>query len=290
MRERGGAGERKPRRHPFREEDRPWLSFGLYAGLFVSVCVPLLIVLMWSLVSKGNGWFAPRLAPPELSVDFWRDILKTGDIFGSITLSLVIALAVTSFTSVLAFPTAYALARFPFKMKKAVEVYILAPLIVPGIVVAVGMGELFYRLGFQQSVVGVILAQTVGTLPLMIRLLAATLEGIPSDIIHAARTLGATQRKAAVHVVIPMSIQGFMAGWLLNFIASFEEFDKTFIVGAPLVQTLPVRLFSYIDGGSVVFPLAAVVSFLLLAPMILVFYLAGRVVKDDVMSAGMGKL
>jgi ABC-type spermidine/putrescine transport system permease subunit II len=278
------------RLHPFRAEDRPWLGLGLYAGLIVTVGVPLVIVLMWSLVSKGNGWFAPRLFPPALSLDFWKDILKTGDIFGSISLSLLIALAVTLLTSVLAFPTAFALARFPFKMKKAVEVYVLAPLIVPGIVVAVGMGELFYRLGFQQSLVGVILAQTVGTLPLMIRLLAATLEGIPSDIIHVARTLGATQAKTTIHVVIPMAIQGFMAGWLLNFIASFEEFDKTFIVGAPLVQTLPVRLFSYIDGGSVVFPLAAVVSFLLLVPMVLVFYLAGRVVKEDVMSAGMGKL
>ena len=274
----------------FRAEDKLWLSVGLYGSLFLTLFFPLSIIVIWSMVSKDYGWFAPDLFPEALAMDFWRDVFNTGNVMGSVALSLGIACIVTFSTAVLALPTAYALARFPFRLKRAVEIYVLAPMIVPGIVVATGLGELFFRIGLNQTIVGVILAQIVGTLPLMIRLLSATLESIPSDILHAARMLGARPMQMVFHIVVPMALPGFVAGSLLSFISSFEEFDKTFIVGAPLVQTLPVRLFNYIDGSTVIFPLASVVALLLLIPMIVIFYLAGRVARDDVMASGMGKL
>lgn len=275
---------------PFGLEDRLMLSIGLYGSLFLMLFVPILLIVIWSLVSMDYGWFAPDLFPEALAMDYWREIFATGNVMGSVMLSLSISTVVTLVTALLALPTAYALARFPFKLKRVVEIYVLAPMIVPGIVVATGLGELFFRIGLNQTVLGVIFAQIVGTLPLMIRLLTATLEGIPSDVLYAARMLGANPFRMVLHIVVPMALPGFVAGGLLSFISSFEEFDKTFIVGAPLVQTLPVRLFNYIDGASVVFPLASVVALLLLVPMVVIFYLAGRIARDDVLASGMGKL
>src|SRR4029078_89555 len=97
---------------------------------------------------------------------------------------------VVALSAVLAMPTAFALAKIPFRLKRLVEMFILAPLIVPGLIIAVGIGTLFFRVGLPHSVPRGILAQTIGTLPFMIRVLAATIEGIPADLIHAARTLG----------------------------------------------------------------------------------------------------
>ena len=124
----------------------------------------------------------------------------------------------------------------------------------------------------------------------MIRILAATIEAIPNDLIAAARTLGAGPLAIARYILIPLAWPGFIAGGLLTFVSSFEEFEKTFIIGSPFVQTLPVILWTYLGGRGIIFPNAAVVTFILLVPMLIVFFLAGRVLRDDVLASGMGKL
>ena len=187
--------------------------------------------------------------------------------------------------------TAYALAKIPFRAKRAVEIFILAPLIVPGLIVGVGIGYVFFRIGLAYTVPGVILAQTIGTLPFMIRVLSATLEAVPADLIRAARTLGATPLKVGWFILIPLAWPGFVAGGLLSFVASFEEFEKTFIVGAPLVETLTVKLWATLGGKVMIFPNAAVVTFIVLMPTVIIFFLAERAMKNDgALAAGMGKL
>lgn len=267
-----------------------WVGTGLYGYLVLTLFLPLIVISLWAFYDPAVGWFPPDILPRSLSLSAWREVLADRQILPSLMLSLVVSVIVTVLTCVLAFPTAWALARFPFRLKRMIEIFILAPMIVPGIVIAVGLGELFFSLGLSGTILGVVLVQTVGTLPLMIRILAATLEGIPEELILAARTLGASPRSAVMRIALPLAWPGFLAGGLLNFIASFEEFEKSFMVGAPKVQTLAVRLWSYLGGEVLVLPTAAVVTFLLLVPMLVLFLVAERLMKDDVMAAGLGKL
>lgn len=267
-----------------------WLAVGLYGYLALVMFVPLVVIALWAFYDPAVGWYPPDIVPTSYSVEPWREVLADRGIIGSLVLSLIISTTVTFLTGALAFPTAWALAHFPFRIKRAVEVFVLAPMIVPGIVVAVSLGEIFFRLGLTQTVLGVILVQTVGTLPLMIRILTATLEGIPGELMLAARTLGASPRRALMRIALPMAWPGFLAGGLLSFISSFEDFEKTFMVGAPGVQPLSVRLWSYLGGEILIFPTAAVVTFILLAPTLIIFFIAERLMKENVLAAGMGKL
>lgn len=278
------------RRHGLVAADARWITAGLTVAALVTLGLPLVVTALWSLMDPATGWFAPDILPPSVSAHHWADALGNPAIPAAFVRSLVIGAAVTALTAALALPTAYALAKLPFRMKRAVEMFILAPLIVPGIIVAVGIGALFFRLGLVYSIPGVILVQTIGTLPFMIRILTATIEGVPDDILHAARSLGAGPLQVAWHILVPVAWPGFLAGGLLTFISSFEEFEKTFIIGAPFVQTLPVILWTYLGGRVIVFPTAAVVTFLLLLPMLIIFFLAERVLRDDVLAAGMGKV
>ena len=82
-------------------------------------------------------------------------IVQDPSILEAFLLCLLIAALVTVLSSVLALPTAYALARIPFRAKRLIEIFILAPLIVPGIIIAIGLGTLFLRLGLAYSVLGV---------------------------------------------------------------------------------------------------------------------------------------
>jgi multiple sugar transport system permease protein/putative spermidine/putrescine transport system permease protein len=187
-------------------------------------------------------------------------------------------------------PTAWALAKFPMRYKRSIELFVLAPVIVPGIVVAIGVGQIFQMLGLAYTVTGVVLVQMVGTLPLMIRLLVASFDTLPDEMIHAARSLGASSLQAFRYVALPLCVPGLLAGSLLSFVGSFEEFDKTFLVGAPVIQTLPVLLYHHLDPYSLQFPLASVVALILLLPVLLVFVLSGRIMRDDLMASGMGKV
>ena len=92
------------------------------------------------------------------------------------------------------------------------------------------------------------------------------------------------------HILIPLSIPAMLAAGLLSFIGSFEEFERTFIVGAPIVHTLTTRLYINLSGAGLVVPVASVVCLILLLPVFLVFMLTSRIMRDDVMAAGMGKL
>lgn len=267
-----------------------WVAVGLYGYLVPTLVLPLGVVALWAFYDPRVGWFPPDILPRSFSFSAWREVLADGQILPSAGLSLFISTVVTVLTAVLAFPTAWALAQFPFRLKRAVEVFVLAPMIVPGIVVAVSLGEIFFSLHLAGTVAGVILVQIIGTLPLMIRILAATLEGIPQELLLAARTLGAGPMTAVVRIAVPLAWPGVLAGGLLNFIASFEEFEKSFMVGAPQVQTLAVRLWTYLGGEILVMPTAAVVTLILLLPMIVIFFLAEKLMREDVMAAGLGKL
>lgn len=276
-----------PRRRMFTPEDRIFVSAGLFITLALAIAVPLALMFLWSI---ADGWAPPLVVPKDYTSERWMSILADSTLIQAAINSIFIAIVVTIATAAIALPTAWAMARFPFRLKRLVEIFILAPVIIPGLVVAVGIGKIFMLMGLAYSVPGVILVQIIGTLPLMIRLMTAALETIPDDLIHAARSLGAGTVGIVVHVVLPLAVPGLLAGGLMSFIGSFEEFDKSFIVGAPVVQTLPIKLYMYLDPYSMQLPLASIVSFILLLPALIVFIIAGRILRDDLMAAGMGKL
>lgn len=269
------------------EPPRPLVATILFLTLAVSVALPVVLLVLWSLSGR---WSFPNLLPDELSLDNWRQVLGDDGIGRAALNSLVIALGVTGLTTALALPTAWAMAKVPMRGKRALEMFILAPSIIPGIVVGVSVGQVLLTLGIAYTTFGVILVQTIGTLPLMIRLLTASFETLPDELIHAARSLGAGPPAILRHLILPLAVPGLMAGGLLSFVGSFEEFDKTFVTGAPVIQTLPTKLYTYLDPYSLQFPLAAIVSLILLLPVLVVFIAAGRIMRDDLMAGGMGKL
>ena len=266
------------------------LSAVLFGAASVILIIPLIVGVLWSLVNPQTGWFPPAILPPSLSLANWRAMLSVPEIGDAFVMSFLIAPIVTCLCSALALPTGYALARRRLPARRTIELLILAPIILPGVVLATGLGSVFIRLGFSHTVLGVVLVQTVVVLPFMIRIVAATFEGVPQDLIDAARNLGAGPVPLARHILIPLVIPGLFAGGLLTFIGSLEEFVLTFIVGMPQVQTLPILLWAYLGGRSSIFTYAAVVTMVLLAPTILLLFVAERTLKQESLAAGFGKV
>src|SRR5205807_5346239 len=115
-------------------------------------------------------------------------------------------------------------------------------------------------------------------------------EAVPQDLIDAARNLGAGPLSLTGRVLIPLVAPGLFGGGVFTFIGSMEEFVLTFIVGSPDIRTLPVLLFAYLGWRSHIFTYAAVVTIVLLAPTILLLFLAERALKQEYLAAGLGKM
>ena len=268
-----------------------WLvAVGFFSVASLVLVIPLIVGVLWSLVNPDVGWFPPAIVPSSLSLANWRAMLSVPEIGQAFVMSFLIAPIVTLLCAALALPTGYALGRRRLRARRTIELLVLAPIILPGIVLATGLGSMFIRLGLSHTVTGVVLVQTVVLLPFMIRIVAATFEGVPQDLIDAARNLGASPWPLARDVLIPLVRPGLFAGGLFTFIGSLEEFVLTFIVGMPYVQTLPVLLWAYLGGRSSIFTYAAVVTMVLLVPTIVLMFVAERTLKQEYLAAGFGKV
>jgi multiple sugar transport system permease protein/putative spermidine/putrescine transport system permease protein len=267
-----------------------WLLAGLLLAVAVVVfLLPIGVAVLWSLVNPEEGWFPPDIVPPSYSLANWRALFAVPELADACLTSFAIASMVTLLCALLGLPSGYAIGRRPLRLRRVLELLVLTPLMLPSVVIATGLGSLFIRLGLAQTIGGVVLVQTVVVLPFMIRIVAATFEGMPQDVIDAARNLGAGPLGLTWHVLVPLVLPGLMAGALLSFIGSLQEFLLTFVVGMPRVQTLPILLWSYLGGRSSIWTYGAVVSLVMLAPTVIILFIAERVLKQEYLAAGFGK-
>ena len=268
---------------------RSALGLAIVGVAALAFMLPIVTAVLWSLVDPDVGWFPPDVVPASLSLANWDHMLAIPELLESLGRSLVIAVLVTLLCAVLGLPTGFSLGRGRARYMRVIEVLVLTPLMMPGIVLAVGLGAMFIRIGLSQTVLGVVLVQTVVILPVTIRIVAATARAIPGDLLDAARNLGAGSFAVGRHVVVPLLIPGILAAALLSFIGSLEEFLLSFVVGMPKVQTLPMLLWAYLGGRSAILSYAAVVALVLLVPALVVLAVVERFLKQEYLAAGFGK-
>lgn len=259
------------------------IIFILWIGL------PLLMAILWSLVDPEHPWSYPQTFPEALSTYHWVHIFKYTAIGEAIANSFFIAFATTILSFLLSLPTAYALGRRNLRGRETLKIGMLLPIVFPGMALALFLGRVFITLGLSQTYIGVIMAHTIIAMPFMMRILTVSFESIPQEIIDAAENLGAGPWVKLKEVYFPMILPGFLAGSIFSFIASMEEFNLTFIIGAPEIQTIPTVLFSYL-GANFLRTSASVVSLILVIPNIILLIITERFIKTEYLGAALGKM
>ena len=132
-------------------------SFRFLTGalLIIWLVLPLIPLAIWSF---AKGWFYPSLLPKMWTLKAWKYAFSdTSGVLESLWLTIGISLAATLLSILVGVPAGRALGMYQFKGKSAVELLILAPMIVPGIAVVLGIHSVFISLGLTNSVPGVIL-------------------------------------------------------------------------------------------------------------------------------------
>ncbi len=218
-----------------------------FALMIIWLVLPLVPIVVWSFAKR---WFFPDLVPGEWSLQAWQYLFSPVSGLGkAISASLAIAIPVTLLSCCIGIPAGRALACYNFRGKRAVQLLVLAPVLVPGIAVITGLHGIMLNLELNNQLAGVIVAHLIPALPYMILVMASTFARFDTEFEAQARTLGANTFQVFTRVTLPAILPGIVIGALFTFLVSWSQYILTLIVGGGRVVTLPLLLFNFVSAG-----------------------------------------
>ena len=152
----------------------------------------------------------------------------------------------TIVSSLLAVPAALSLVRGTLPGRRWIETFLLAPLSLPTIILAVGLLFFTARVGLTSSFVSLLAGHVIITIPYMLRTVLGVYAGMNREIEDAARVLGANGWRTAWYVTLPIIRPGILAGAIFAFLMSFDEVAVALLLTDSGTTTLPVSILSYL--------------------------------------------
>jgi len=227
---------------------RPRLSLGTAASVlsilvYVFLLAPLVVVVLASFNSADFLSFPPR----GFSLRWYRALWES-EVWGdSFRLSVLLTAVVTPLSLLIGTLAAYALVRYSFPGKALVATLMMAPLVMPQIVLGIALLNYFSLLGLIDSLTGLMLGHLVVTLPFTVRLVSISVHNLDPALERAAQNLGATPLQTFWRVTLPLLRPGIVAGAIFAAIISFGELAVTLLIAGARTTTLPLRIFNYTE-------------------------------------------
>ncbi|MHB8646601.1 MAG: ABC transporter permease [Thermomicrobiales bacterium] len=268
--------------HRSRHATRHLLPSTVVTLWVVCVMLPFVPLVLWS---AAFAWRWPDLLPTAWSGRAWRYVFSpTTQVRAGLTGSVTVAILTMVLALAIGTPAGIAVGRMTFRGKRAVELLLLAPFIVPGLVVTMGIQIVFIHLRLADTVQGVVLAHLMPALPYVIVSVAGVAANLGVQTEEQARSLGATSWQAFVHITLPSLRPGLAVGALFAFLVSWSQYTSTLIIGGGKVQTLPLLVYAFTRGGDN--SIAAALALLFVAPAIVALVVASRTLRQR--QAGVG--
>lgn len=232
----------------------------------VLVVIPLAFAGQKSFVfpptSYSAQWFDELLNNPE-----WRDAMLT---------SVRIAFLVVVVSTVLGTAAALGLQRSGLRGLAIARGALIAPMIVPVVITAVGVYAVFLPRDLLGTDLGFILAHTVLALPFVVVAVSTSLADMDRRLEDAAASLGARPTVSFFTVTLPLILPGMMAGAVFAFIASFDELVVSLFIASPLKRTLPVQMYDSLEQIDPTIAAASVVFLVVTSAVMLMMLVLKR--------------
>jgi putative spermidine/putrescine transport system permease protein len=250
------------------------LALAFHLTFVAFMLAPILIVCAVAFTPEGYlsfptqglslRWFKAIARYPEFVTAFWTSIW-----LGLVSSTIALAFSV---------PAALAIARYDFKGRDTLTALFMSPLMIPHVVLGIAFLRFFTQ---------IVLAHIVIVFPFALRLTLASAIGMDRAIEQAAISLGASDIVVFRRITLPLIMPGLMSGWALAFIQSFDEVTMTVFIAAPGTETLPVRMFLYIQDN--IDPLVTSVSAVVIALTTVLLILLDRTYGLDRLLIGRGR-
>jgi len=216
--------------------------------VFALIYGPIIVMIIFSF--NDYPWFGIWRG---FTLNWYSVLFQSGEIWQALYNSLSVATIVAIVSMVFGTLTALAMTRHSFRGKTTVDSLLYIPIIIPEIAEAITL-LLFYiwigwglRLGFFTVLIGHI-AYDISFAFVVIR---ARMAGFDRSLEEAAQTLGANEIQTFFRVTLPILMPGIIAGGLLAFTLSYDDFYKSAFTTGPTFETLPLRIWSMAQRGGV---------------------------------------
>ncbi|RWD33539.1 ABC transporter permease [Mesorhizobium sp.] len=234
-------------------------------GLVCLLVAPTLVVVPMSFNANKSLAFPPQ----GFSWQWYQNFATSPEWSTSFLNSLKVASLVAVLATVLGTLAAFGLDRMKARPANLLRMLMLTPMVVPGVVLAIGIYAVYLETHLVGTMLGFVLAHTILALPFVLIAVSASLEVFDRRLETAAASLGAGALTTFRTVTLPLILPGILSGLLFAFATSFDEIVVSLFITNPYLKTLPVQIFSSItrDADPTV---AAVGTILLCATTILI--------------------
>lgn len=253
-----GAGENaSPRRlaarpGPLDYGRRLWLK-ALFALIFVLLYAPIVTLIAFSFnTDKRNVVWR------GFTLGNYLKAWENAALIEAFTNSLVIAIIATLISTVIGAMAALLMWRFRFPGKSVYEGLLALPIVIPEICMGISLLMFFAYLGWWDSVAKlpwplnlstIVIAHVAFCFPFVAVVVRARMAGFNRQLEEASRDLGASEWQTFRHVILPFMQPGLIAGALLAFTLSLDDFVITFFTSGPDTATFPVKVYSLVRRG-----------------------------------------
>lgn len=257
------------------------IALGAIVGVvLVFMYVPLMLVM----INSFNAGRIPSWPVPELSLRWWEIAATSEPIRAAVLNSVIVGLGATAIALLLGTLAAFALSRYSFFGKQTVNLLIVLPIALPGVVTGVAFSNTFHTIlepaGVQIGYFGLIIAHGTFCIVMVFNNVFARLRRMSPNLQEASMDLGAGLGQTFRLVTFPQFRTAFVAGGLLAFALSFDEVVVTIFTAPPGVDTLPLWILNTMgrpNEGNLVNVVATVLILLSLIPV----YVSQRLTRAE---------
>jgi spermidine/putrescine transport system permease protein len=213
---------------------------------FVTVCVyifmfaPIIATIVLSFNDSMFGGFPMT----GVSMRWYAKLLTNEPVLAAFQTSMWIALVTAAVTTLIGIMTAFALVRFEFAGKQAINTLVILPALVPETILGVGLLVMIKSIDQPRSMLLLILGHILLTLPYVVLIVQARMVGIKRSYEEAALSLGASRLSTFREITLPLLIPAVLASVLLAFTISFDNTSASLFWRPAGVETMPTQILS----------------------------------------------
>ncbi|KUJ81395.1 ABC transporter permease [Ruegeria profundi] len=219
---------------------RAW-SIGVYIFMFL----PVAVVVLLSFNASQFGSFPMTGFSLRWFVELWNNEA----ILRAFRTSIVLGLMTAMISTTLGVLASLALVRYRVPGANTISTLLIAPILVPEVVLAVALLLFLNFLGINKSFGLLLFGHVIFTLPFVILVVQARLISIKRDVEEAAMSLGATPVQTFFQITLPLMLPAVLAGALFAFTISFDDITGTLFWKPGGVETVPTQIFAMLRNS-----------------------------------------
>lgn len=225
----------------------------VFAAALVFLYAPIIVLIVFSFNDSRRGG---NVVWRGFTTDYYVKAFENESLREALANTLTIAVISTFFAVLLGALTAVLLWRFRFPAKPVYEGLVALPIVIPEICMGVALAVFFSDqvMGWTVPIgtpwpfnlTNIIIAHITFSFPFAAMVIRTRLQSFSPEMAEAARDLGATEFQVFRDILVPHMIPGLVAGGLLAFTLSLDDFVITFFTSGPNTVTFPVKVYSMV--------------------------------------------